>query len=205
VEATDDLSIWSQNWPWTPVPPKGETTYVTSTCTLCPGGCGISVRRVDERVVKVEGLKGHPVNDGGVCILGASGTQLLYGPSRVQAPMKKVDGVWQTISWDRAIGEIASTLKELRGKGQPQSVAWVSDTDRGTTAELCRRFLTVYGSPNFIRTPSMQDAYEMALYLTQGNRAMAGFDLAQATFVLSFSSGLIEGWARHHMFSPRTP
>ncbi|MGE5258225.1 MAG: menaquinone reductase molybdopterin-binding-like subunit QrcB [Hyphomicrobiales bacterium] len=191
---TDDLSIWSQNWPWTPVPPKGETTYVTSTCTLCPGGCGISVRRVDERVVKIEGLKGHPVNDGAVCILGAAGTQFLYGPSRVQAPMKKVDGAWQTISWDQAIGEIASSLKELRAKGQPQSVAWISDTDRGTTAELCRRFLTVYGSPNFIRTPSMQDPYEMALYLTQGNRAMAGFDLAQATFVLSFSSGLIEGW-----------
>jgi anaerobic selenocysteine-containing dehydrogenase len=191
---TDDLSIWSQNWPWTPVPPKGETTYVTSTCTLCPGGCGISVRRVDERVVKIEGLKGHPVNDGAVCVLGAAGTQFLYGPSRVQTPMKKVDGAWRTISWDQAIGEIASSLKELRAKGQPQSVAWVSDTDRGTTAELCRRFLTVYGSPNFIRTPSMQDAYEMALYLTQGNRAMAGFDLAQATFVLSFGSGLIEGW-----------
>ena len=55
---TDDLSIWSQNWPWTPVPAKGETTYVKSTCTLCPGGCGISVRLVDDRVVKIEGL-GH--------------------------------------------------------------------------------------------------------------------------------------------------
>ena len=191
---TDDLSIWSQNWPWTPVPPKGETSYVTSTCTLCPGGCGISVRKVDERVVKIEGLKGHPVNDGGVCILGASGTQMLYGHTRVQAPLKKVDGAWRTITWDQAISEIASTLKELRGKGRPQSVAWVSDTDRGTTAELCRRFLTVYGSPNFIRTPSMQDAYEMALYLTQGNRAMAGFDVGQATYVLSFGSGLLEGW-----------
>jgi anaerobic selenocysteine-containing dehydrogenase len=191
---TDDISIWSQTWPWTPVPPKGETTYVTSTCTLCPGGCGISVRKVEERVVKVEGLKGHPVNDGGVCPLGASGTQLLYGPTRVHRPLKKVDGAWRTISWEQAIGEIASALKELRAKGQPQSVAWISDTDRGTIAELGRRFLTVYGSPNFIRTPSMQDAYETAIYLAQGNRAMAGFDLAQATFVLSFGSGLIEGW-----------
>jgi anaerobic selenocysteine-containing dehydrogenase len=191
---TDDLSIWSQNWPWTPVPPKGETSYATSTCTLCPGGCGISVRKVDERVVKIEGLKGHPVNNGGVCILGASGTQMLYGPTRVRAPLKKIDGAWREISWNQAVSEIASTLKELRGKGEPQSVAWVSDTDRGTTAELCRRFLTVYGSPNFIRTPSMQDAHEMALYLTQGNRAMAGFDVGEATYVLSFGSGLIEGW-----------
>ena len=73
-------------------------------------------------------------------------------------------------------------------------MAWVSDTDRGTTAELSRRLLTVYGSPNFIRAPSIQDPYEMALYLTQGNRAMAGVDLANATYVLSFGSGLVEGW-----------
>jgi menaquinone reductase, molybdopterin-binding-like subunit len=201
---TDDLSIWSQNWPWTPVPPKGETTYVGSTCTLCPGGCGISVRRVDDRVVKVEGLKGHPVNDGGICPLGLAGAQLLYSPTRVRGPLKKVNGAWREISWDTAIQEIATRLKELREKGAPQSVAWVSDSDRGTVAELCKRFLTVYGSPNFIRTPSMQDSYELALYLTQGQRAMAGFDLASATYVLSFGSGIIEGWgAPPYLFRAR--
>ncbi len=105
---TDDLSIWSQRWPWTPIPPKGETTYVTSTCTLCPGGCGISVRKVEERVVKVEGLEGHPVNDGGICILGLTGPQLLYGPTRVRTPLKKTDGAWRPISWEKAIAEIAS-------------------------------------------------------------------------------------------------
>jgi anaerobic selenocysteine-containing dehydrogenase len=152
------------------------------------------VRKIDERVVKIEGLEGHPVNDGSVCILGTSGHQLLYSPTRIKAPMKKINGAWQEISWEKAIEEIASRLKELRQKEQPQSVAWISDTDRGTTAELCKRFLTVYGSPNYIRTPSMQDAYEMVLYLTQGSRAMAGFDLAEATYVLSFGSGLVEGW-----------
>ena len=42
-KSMDDSSIWSQNWPWTPVPPDGEATYENSTCTLCPGGCGITV------------------------------------------------------------------------------------------------------------------------------------------------------------------
>jgi anaerobic selenocysteine-containing dehydrogenase len=202
---TDDLSIWSQNWPWTPIPPRGETTYVASTCTLCPGGCGISVRKVDDRIVKIEGLKGHPVNDGGICPLGLSGAQLLYSPTRVRTPLKKVDGVWREISWDKAIQEIAARLKELREKGQPQSVVWVSDTDRGTVAELCKRFLTVYGSPNFIRAPSIQDSYELAIYLTQGQRAMAGFDLANATYVLSFGSGIIEGWGTPpHLFRAKS-
>jgi anaerobic selenocysteine-containing dehydrogenase len=52
----------------------------------------------------------------------------------------------------------------------------------------------VYGSPNFLRTPSIQDNYELALYLTQGVRAIPGFDVPNSDFILSFGSGLIEGW-----------
>jgi anaerobic selenocysteine-containing dehydrogenase len=190
----DDLSIWSQNWDWTPVPQKGATSYVKSTCTLCPGGCGISVRLVDDRVVKIEGLAEHPVNQGGICQLGQSATQLLYGPSRVQTPKKKVNGSWRNISWEAAIAEIVEKLKDLRAKGKSHTVACISDNDRGTVAELWNRFLTVYGSPNFLRTPSIQDNYELVLYLTQGVRAMPGFDVQNCDYILSFGSGLIEGW-----------
>ena len=191
---TDDISIWSQNWPWTPVPKKGEISRTISACTLCPGGCGISVKKVDERVIKIEGLNGHPVNDGGLCPLGNSGAQLLYSPTRVQTPLKKVNGRWQKISWEEATTEIAAKLKELRANGTAHKVGVVAGSDRGTVAELFNRFLTVYGSPNFMRTPSIWDSYELALYLTQGTRSMAGFDVENADFILSFGSGLIEGW-----------
>jgi len=191
---TDDISIWTQNWPWTPVPEKGEVSFLNSTCTLCPGGCGITVRKVGERVVKLEGMKGHPINDGGLCTLGLSGAQILYGPTRVKSPLKKVNGTWRKISWDAAIAEVVEKLSDLRSKALPHTVACISGSDRGTVPELFNRFLTVYGSPNFIRTASIQDSYELTLFLTQGVRAMAGFDLANADFVLSFGSGLIEGW-----------
>jgi anaerobic selenocysteine-containing dehydrogenase len=190
----DDSSIWSQNWAWTPVPAKGEATYAASTCTLCPGGCGISVRLVEDRVVKIEGLKGHPVNDGGICQLGQSGAQLLYGSSRVKTPRKKINGMWRNISWEAAITEIGAKLSDLRANGLSHSVACISDSDSGTIPELWNRFLTVYGSPNFIRTPSIQDNYELALYLTQGVRAKPGFDVKNCDYILSFGSGLIEGW-----------
>ena len=191
---TDDIAIWSQNWPWIPVPPKGEISRVGSACTLCPGGCGISVKKVDQRVIKIEGLEGHPVNEGSLCPLGNSGAQLLYSPSRVRTPLKKVNGRWQNISWQDAITEIASRLRQLRAGGSAHTVGWVSGSDRGTVPALFNRFLTVYGSPNFWRTSSIWDSYELALYLTQGTRSMAGFDIANADFVLSFGSGLIEGW-----------
>jgi anaerobic selenocysteine-containing dehydrogenase len=48
---TDDIAIWTQNWPWVPVPPVGEFSHINSVCTLCPGGCGIQVRKVDNRAV----------------------------------------------------------------------------------------------------------------------------------------------------------
>ena len=136
----DDSSIWSQNWAWTPVPERGEITYVNSTCTLCPGGCGITVRKVGDRVVKIEGMQGHPVNDGGICDLGAAGTQLLYGPTRVKTPKKKINGRWHDISWEAAISEIAENLQDLRANGLSHSVACICDSDRGTVPELLNRF-----------------------------------------------------------------
>ena len=193
-KVTDDVAIWSQNWPWTPIPARGALNRVTSACTLCPGGCGISVKKVDERVIKIEGLEGHPVNDGGLCPLGNSGAQLLYSPTRIRTPLKKVDGRWQNISWKDAITEIAAQLRQLRTDGSAHKVGWISGSDRGTIPALFSRFLSVYGSPNFWRMPSMWDSYELALYLTQGTRSMAGFDLGNSDFVLSFGSGLIEGW-----------
>jgi anaerobic selenocysteine-containing dehydrogenase len=198
---TDDISIWSQMWPWTPVPEKGEVSYASSACTLCPGGCGINVRTVDQRVVKIEGLPGHPINDGRLCTLGLSGTQLLYGPRRVKSPLKKVNGRFVKITWDDAISELATKLKELRNGGNTQRIACISNSDRGTVAELLNRFLTVYGSPQFFRMPSIQDSYELTLELMQGVRATAGFDIDKSDMVVSFGSGLLEGWGTPvHMF-----
>jgi len=195
---TDDLSIWSQNWPWTPVPPNGEVTFVNSVCRLCPGGCGITVRKVEDRAVKIEGMDGYPVNDGGICPLGLSGLQLLYGPTRIPHPLKRKgsrgEGKWEKISWEKAVSEVVTKLGEIRKNNRPHGLACISGTDRGTVARLMTRFMSAFGSHNFIRMPSMEDSYELALYLMHGVRAEAGFDIENATFVLSFGSGIIEGW-----------
>jgi anaerobic selenocysteine-containing dehydrogenase len=176
------------------VPAQGEVSYVNSTCTLCPGGCGITVRKIDDRVVKLEGQPDHPINDGGLCLLGLSGAQLLYGPRRVKTPLKKVNGNFRKITWDDAIGEVADSLKVLRSKGQSYKVAAIAASDRGTVPELISRFLTVYGSANFIRTPSILDTYELTLDLMHGVQALPGFDVENADFILSFGSGLLDGW-----------
>ncbi len=195
---TDDSSIWTQMWPWTPVPEDGEASYVNSVCTLCPGHCGITVRKIDNRAVKIEGMKGHPVNNGGICLLGLSGLQLLYGTMRVKTPLKRTgkrgQGRWEKISWNDAVSEVVEKLRDIRSGGHPQTVGFISGSDRGTVSRLFERFLTAYGSPNFMRMPSVRDSYELTQYLMQGVQALPGFDFENTDFVLSFGSGLIDGW-----------
>ncbi|MBA4368198.1 MAG: molybdopterin oxidoreductase [Desulfobacterium sp.] len=190
----DDASIWTQNWPWTPVPPDGEISYTDSTCTLCSGGCGITVRKIDDRVVKIEGRENHPVNNGGICVLGLSGTQLLYGPTRVKSPMKKINGTFQKITWNQALSEITEKLLTLRAEGRSHTVAAIAGSSRGTVSALLQRFLTAYGSPNFYCQSSIEDSFSLSHIQPQNNKTIPGFDLENADYVLSFGTGIIDGW-----------
>lgn len=202
----DDMTIWSQElWPRYQLgglkgklPQRGEVSNADTVCKLCPGGCGITVRKVEKRCTKIEGRNGYPVNDGGICPLGASGLQLLYGPWRVPGPLKRSgkrgSGHFSRISWQEAIHEVVEKLSALRHAGEAHKVAAILDSDRGTVPQLFSRFLQAYGSPNFIRTASDQDTYELALKLMQGADSSVGYDLEGANFILSFGSGLIEGW-----------
>ncbi len=194
----DDSSIWTQMWPWTPVPPDGEVVYEDSTCSLCPGGCGISVRKVDNRAVKIEGQPGHPVNDGSICILGLSGLQMLYGPTRIKSPMKRIgergEGRWQNISWDEAIAILTEKLTDIRDKGEAHTVAALAGSDSGTVPALIQRFMKAYGSPNFMRSPSNRDVDEFAVRTLFGGSGRTGFDVEHADYILSFGSGFVDGW-----------
>ncbi len=195
---TDDVAIWTQNWPWTPVPEDGEVTYKPSVCTLCPGGCGINVRLVNGRPVKIKGLKDHPVNKGSLCPMGISGLQYLYGPSRVTSPLKREgkrgEGKWKKVSWEEALAAVTGKLAELRANGRPQSLACITGSDQGTIPNLIGRFLTAYGSPNYIRAATAQDAIEQAIYLTQGKQGTPVPDIENANFIISFGSGILDGW-----------
>jgi anaerobic selenocysteine-containing dehydrogenase len=73
-------------------------------------------------------------------------------------------------------------------------VACVTGSDQGTIPNLIDRFMTAYGSPNYIRAATAQDAIEQAIYLAQGKLGTPVFDIENADFVLSFGSGILEGW-----------
>ncbi len=67
---------------------------VASVCLQCPAGCGILVRVVDGRAVKIEGNPKHPINLGRICPKGQVGVQILYDPDRIKEPYVRSE-LWQ--------------------------------------------------------------------------------------------------------------
>jgi len=197
---TDDVAIWTQNWPWVPVPPTGEFSEFSSVCNLCPGGCGISVRKVEDRAVKIEGRTDYPVNEGGICPVGMGGLQLLYDESlRFTGPMKRVgmrgSGEFQSISWRDAFGIAAGRISALRKAGRPEAIAAVDGNREGSTVSvLIERLMKAVGSPNYVRPPSLSDTYRIGNIVMQGRDAPVAYDLENSDLVVSFGCGLLEGW-----------
>src|SRR5512145_1717518 len=67
--------------PYTKMPEytyNGQSTHYATTCRECPAGCGLVVRTMQGRALKVEGNKYHPANLGKTCARGQAGLQGLY-------------------------------------------------------------------------------------------------------------------------------
>ncbi|MBI6545542.1 MAG: molybdopterin-dependent oxidoreductase [Cyanobacteria bacterium NC_groundwater_1444_Ag_S-0.65um_54_12] len=95
----------------------GEPTYFASACDLCPAGCGVMVRVVEGRAIKLEGLPDHPVNHGGLCPLGQGGVQHQYHPDRFRGPRWRANrgAVSEETSWEQAINKLADGLQQAQG------------------------------------------------------------------------------------------
>ena len=196
----DDIAIWTQNWSWVPLPGRGKFSTVNSVCTLCSGGCGIEVRKVGNRVVKIEGRRNYPVNQGALCPLGMAGQQILYNEGiRWKAPMKRVgprgSQEWKEITWDEALNELAARIRGLRNEGNPEKLAAIDGNHSGSTvALLMKRLLDAVGSPNYLGMPREEDTHAMVAFLMQGTNGPVAYDLENSDFILSFGCPLLDGW-----------
>ncbi len=178
--------------------PEGPETWAVATCSLCPGGCGLRVRKIGERAVKIQGNPLHPVNRGGLCPKGIAGLQALYHPDRLKAPQKNVGTrakpQWKPISWDDALAVVTARLSELRTAGQGHTVVLIDRNNNSALSRLMRRFLLAYGSPNYLTVTPGTAALQAAVYLQQGITAPVAIDFERTRYLLNFGVNLLEGW-----------
>lgn len=170
---------------------------VKTTCAFCPSGCGLDVRVVGGRAVKIEGNPLHPLNQGVCCLRGQTSLEALYSPERLERPRLQLDprgdGDWKEISWDEALDILAQKLAELRSSGMPHSLALLHGELRGQMRGLVNRFMQAFGSPNTINQSSLAEAAtRQAMFLTQGINGLPVYDLNNANYVMTFGGNLLE-------------
>lgn len=176
---------------------KGEERYVATACAQCSAGCGIRVRVVEGRAVKIEGNTACPVNMGGVGPRGLSGPQVLYDPDRIRGPLRRTGGrgatAFEPVSWDAALEALGGQLKALREAGNAHKLGIVCGRERGMMPELWRRFAQSFGTPNvFDGFSGGNGPVATACELMQGIREIPAFDWTRTRYILSLGSGVLE-------------
>jgi anaerobic selenocysteine-containing dehydrogenase len=178
--------------------PRGPEGWSLSVCSLCPGGCGLRVRTIGKRAVKIQGNPLHPVNRGGLCPRGLAGLQVTYHPDRLRAPQKNEGSRetprWKEISWEEATSTVAEHLRALKTRGQAQSAVFVGGRCGHLRKHLFQQFMKAYGSPNCFWAPSGLEAAQTAAFLQQGLSEGVAYDLDATRYLVSFGANLLEGW-----------
>ena len=173
----------------------GQATWYASTCRQCPAGCGILVRVMNGRAIKVEGNPQHPLNRGKLCARGQSGPQLLYNPDRLSGPVQQAQRgsrQFAPLSWNDGLANFAAKLQAAG----PGLAIWGGSTLSGHLYDIFQKLAAALGAP----PPLVYDLYaELQGYhaLQQassdlfGVRALPTFDISRADLVLSFGADFL--------------
>src|SRR5829696_9917552 len=168
----------------------GVATYYASSCTECASGCGLHVRTREGRAVKLEGNPEHPINQGKLCSRGQASLQGLYNPGRVKAPMARgADGKFAEITWDDAIGRLATKVSAAGGK-----VAVLSGAGQGTFSDLLTDWATTVGGRVTRWEPLDHEPLRAANRQVFGIDELPAHDFGSAKYILSFGADFLETW-----------
>lgn len=130
----------------------GETVTPT-VCFSCHSTCEALVYSESKtgEVLRVEGDPTSPQTRGILCAKGLAARDLLYNPTRLKMPLRRVgargEGKFEEISWDEALEITADKLLEFRDRYGPQSLALLEGTRRGWS-RVYSRFCNLFGAPN---------------------------------------------------------
>ena len=129
-----------------------EKKIIKTTCKSCHGGCGVLVTVEDGAITHIEGNPDTPTW-GTMCSKGLSSIQHINHPDRLKYPLKRTgergEGKWKRISWDEALDEIESKMKESIDKYGPSSIAISQGTGRGYN-RYTHRLARSIGTANII-------------------------------------------------------
>ncbi len=182
----DDISIWSQNWPWIPANEKGENTFALTTSKYT--GEPVAVRLVGKRPVRVLPSPQHPLG-GGVSPLAAAEAEMLYSPGRVKRPLLRgSDGAHVEADWSAVHGRLKAEMVKAGA-----DIAFLSGDENSVINEAISALAGKMGSSAVYLMPSEGRSAALAADL-MGLKAQLGYDLENSDYVLAVGANVLDTW-----------
>jgi hypothetical protein len=186
----DDVSIWSQNWPWIPQAARGPVEVKQSFCTLCPKGCGLRVRMAAGCAVGVAGSSTHPVSRGALCPLAYAAHQLNWHPQR----LRSVRHGSSLSTWAEAQAAFAKATKE-------GPVVVIDGYPGRAASSVLETFAGKQGSSYRVNANPELRAFAPYEKWTGIPAACLGYDFENPRTILSFGAPLLDGWGTPGRFT----
>ncbi len=131
-----------------------------SVCALdCPDACALLVHIEDGRAMRLRGDPDHPVTRGFLCGKVARYLDREYSPDRLLYPQKRAgakgEGSFERISWDEALGTIATRLAAIAKEHGSESIlpySYAGTMGLLNGAGMDRRFFHRLGASRLDRT-----------------------------------------------------
>src|SRR3984957_7610335 len=103
---------------------------VVTTCAYCGVGCNFKAEMRGDQVVRMVPWKDGKANHGHSCVKGRFAYGYASHPDRILQPMirEKISDPWREVSWDEAIGRVASEFKRIQAKAGKDSIGVITSS-----------------------------------------------------------------------------
>ncbi len=190
-----------QTRPW-------EMQHVGTTCTFCADGCKTTLGIRNEKIVRGNNRDQSGINGEFLCVKGRYAFDFQEHPGRLTAPLMRINGKLEEVSWSKALAAVAAKFSEVKSRGGQFGVIGSTKTSNEENFFLQKFARQGLGTANIDHRRSgdivtlidalagktdalgsVQDAYLMKASL------VVGTDLAQEHPLLAFQ---LRANFRHH-------
>jgi formate dehydrogenase major subunit len=180
---------------------------VVTTCAYCGVGCSFKAEIKGNQVVRMVPNKDGHANHGHSCVKGRFAFGYTTHPDRILKPMirKTIDDLWKEVSWDEAIGYVASEFKRIQAEHGRTSVGAITSS-RCTNEEtfLVQKLVrAVFGNNNVdtcARVCHSPTGYGLKTTLGTSAGTQAFDSVAEADVIMVIGANPTDG---HPVFASR--
>lgn len=191
----DDLSIWTQNFPWIPRIPKGNAEYKTAVSKFCSSFSGAKVGMIQNNPFAVYADDANPFSLGGISSFAATEVQMLYSPSRIKTPLLRTKQGFSSITWAEAFTIIGEKITQAG-----TSIAMISGDDTSSANDIFSAILANNNATSYFFMPSERIPAQQA-WFAMGEKGLVTYQYDKADLVIAVGANVMDSWGLSTRFA----